>query len=78
VRGLPTGFALSVEPQLREASVSCERTFVGLDVHAWSVTVMPLTEIPQSCSAKFLASLAFSGHFDLWYFRLLFGWRDSR
>ena len=29
---------LSVEPQLREASVSVERTFVGLDVHAWSVT----------------------------------------
>jgi transposase len=27
-----------VEPQLREASVSIERTFVGLDVHAGSVT----------------------------------------
>jgi transposase len=27
-----------VEPQLREASVSSERMFVGLDVHAWSVT----------------------------------------
>jgi transposase len=29
---------LSVVPQLREASVERNRTFVGLDVHAWSVT----------------------------------------
>ena len=29
---------LLVEPQLREASVERNRTFVGLDVHAWSVT----------------------------------------
>jgi transposase len=29
---------LSVEPQLREASVERNRTFVGLDVHVWSVT----------------------------------------
>ena len=38
MRGLPTGFGLSVEPQLREASVGSERTFVGLDVHAWFTT----------------------------------------
>src|SRR5215213_992466 len=39
VRGLPGKlWACPVEPQLREASVGNERTFVGLDVHAWSVT----------------------------------------
>src|SRR5690242_5006778 len=38
-RGLPGRLsACPVEPQLREASVRNERTFVGLDVHAWSVT----------------------------------------
>ena len=37
VRGLPGRLRLSVVPQLREASVERNRTFVGLDVHAWSV-----------------------------------------
>src|SRR3954447_12207568 len=38
-RGLPSRLLVCpVEPQLREASVSQDRTFVGLDVHAWSVT----------------------------------------
>ena len=32
--GCRQALVLSVEPQLREASVSHERTFVGLDVHA--------------------------------------------
>src|SRR6476620_1487399 len=38
-RGLPGRLsACPVEPQLREASVRNDRRFVGLDVHAWSVT----------------------------------------
>src|SRR4051794_6027523 len=37
-RGLPSRLLVCpVEPQLREASVSHERTYVGLDVHAWSM-----------------------------------------
>ena len=36
--GCRQALVLSVEPQLREASVERNRTFVGLDVHAWSVT----------------------------------------
>ena len=37
VVGCRQACACLVEPQLREASVSSERTFVGLDVHARSV-----------------------------------------
>ena len=36
-RGLPSGVAAAVEPQLREAPVMSEGSWVGLDVHARSV-----------------------------------------